>query len=72
MNARGIFRLRDMIGSKDTQSSAFINGPWYRAVPLPFYFGLPTRFRAAWAVITGDAVAVRWPEAGELEKALDK
>lgn len=43
---------------------------WVRAVPAPFYDGLLARCVAAWAVLTGRAYPVRWPEAGELEQAL--
>lgn len=40
---------------------------WVRAVPERASFG---RLRAAWAVLTGRAEALRWPEPGELEDAL--
>lgn len=66
-----IHRINNMIGSKDTAAGG-PNGPWYRAVPSPYYtFGLE-RIRAAWWVLTGKAHAVVWPSRGDLEKALDQ
>jgi hypothetical protein len=68
MTAWGIHRLGDMIAGKGitTQSSP---GVWVRAVPLP-YTG--ARIKAAWMVLTGRAYAVQWPEAGDLERALER
>ncbi len=42
-----------------------------RAVPEPYYTMGFERLRAAWWVITGKAHAVVWPEAGDLERALN-
>lgn len=61
-----IYTIRDLVGSADCQSSS--DGlRWSRAVPLPYYGGYLT---AAWAVLCGRAVAVRYPKNGELEQAL--
>lgn len=38
----------------------------------PFYYGLPGRLKGAWAVVTGKAHAVKWPELGELESAMTR
>lgn len=43
------------------------DGRWVIGVPLPYYGG---HLRGAWAVLTGKAVAMRYPVAGELEAAL--
>ncbi len=60
-----IYKLIDLIGDASVQSS---NGArWVRSVPLPFYGGY---LSAAWAVLRGRAVAVRYPKDGELEDAL--
>lgn len=69
MNGWGIHRLRDMIASNGPQVSA--DGKiWYRAVPEPYHtFGFQ-RLRATWAVLTGKAHAVQWPEPGEFERIL--
>lgn len=61
-----IYTIRDLIGSEDCKSGTQF-GRWSRAVPLPFYGGY---LSAAWAVLRGKAVAVRYPESGELEQAL--
>jgi hypothetical protein len=67
----GIHRLGSMIGSKHTQAGPN-GGPYFRAVPEPYWtFGLE-RLRATWWVLSGKAHAVVWPEAGDLEKALDR
>lgn len=71
MNGRGVFRLRDCIGSPDCQAG-LPDGRWVRAVPEPFYFGLITRLSAAREVLFGRAVAMQWPKAGDLEKALGR
>ena len=62
-----VHRLKDMIGSRDTHSTAFGFEGYFRAVPSPYRGG---RIRAAWAVLTGKAYAVKWPEPGEFEDAL--
>lgn len=72
-----IHSIRDMIGSRqaqtrleyDTGRGTRMTG-WVRAVPLPFFSGLLGRIRDAWSVILGRTYAVRWPKAGELERAL--
>lgn len=72
-----IHGLRNMIGSRNCSKQVefdtgrgTIRFGWARSVPLPFYGGLLDRISDAWAVITERAFAVRWPEAGELERAL--
>jgi hypothetical protein len=62
-----IYTIRSLVGSADCQSGPDAKGRWSRAVPLPFYGGY---LSAAWAVLRGRAVAVRYPESGELEQAL--
>lgn len=64
-----IHRLHHMIGSRQVGQSHPLMG-YVRAVPSPFYGGLLDRLRDAIAVVRGDAFAVKWPEGGELEKAL--
>jgi len=64
-----IHRLGRMIGSPQV-GCRLPNGLYVRAVPEPFFGGLFDRLRDAAAIIRGDAYAVRWPEAGELEAAL--
>ena len=72
-----IFHLRDLIGSAECQSEIRVKrqGTVYqayvRAVPMPFYDGLLARIRAAWEVVCRRAYPVAWPEAGELETALE-
>lgn len=68
MTGWGIHRLADMIGSKNV-GAELPDGKWVRGVPLP-YSG--NRAKAAWAVFTGKAYAVEWPQAGDLEKALSQ
>jgi hypothetical protein len=63
-----IYTLKDLIGSEDVKSSLSAFSPgWVRAVPLQFYSDYVS---AAWAVLRGRAVAVRYPMNGELEQAL--
>lgn len=57
-----IYKLADLFDpSVRTQLP---DGRWVLSVPLPFYGDY---LRAAWAVLRGRAVAVRYPVAGELE-----
>lgn len=70
MNKDGsIYHLRDMVGHVSVQTPIEIYG-YVRAVPSPFRGGLVCRIRGAWAVIKGQAYAIEWPKAGDLEKAL--
>lgn len=66
-----IHRLSDMIGSKNT-GARMADGRYVRAVPLPWNYRSKWNPREAWAVLWGRAHAVRWPEHGELEKALEQ
>lgn len=61
-----IYTIRGLVGSADC-STPDHQGRWSRAIPVPYYGGY---LAAAWAVLTGKAVAVRYPVAGELEQAL--
>lgn len=72
-----IFELADMIGGQSVSTHAedapnVGTGFPARAVPDPFSDGLLARLRSAWEVIAGRAYPVRWPKAGELERALRK
>lgn len=69
MNGLGVFKLRDCISS-DAQVG-LPDGRWVRAVPEPFD-SFRTRLTAAREVLFGRAVAMRWPEPGELEAALSR
>jgi hypothetical protein len=62
-----VYTIRALIGSADCQTGPDARGRWSRAVPLPCYGG---HLAGAWAVLTGKAVAVRYPVSGELEQAL--
>jgi hypothetical protein len=62
-----IYRLVDLIGAEDCKSGPDALGRWSRAVPVRYYGGY---LSAAWAVLRGRAVAVQYPESGELEQAL--
>lgn len=61
-----IYTIRDLVGDASC-TTPDERGRWSRAIPLPYYGGY---LSAAWAVLTGRAVAVRYPKAGELEQAL--
>lgn len=66
----GVNRLSSMFpqsGQVQTQR----NGRWVRAVAAPYRKNVFEALRAAWWVFTGKAEAVIWPEAGELEDAID-
>lgn len=62
-----IYAIRDLVGHADTQTGPDTRGRWSRSVPLHGDYG---RVAAAWAVLRGRAVAVRYPVSGELEQAL--
>lgn len=62
-----IYTIRDLVGSADCQAGPDAQGRWSRAIPVQFYGDY---VRAAWAVLRGRAVAVRYPASGELEQAL--
>lgn len=62
-----IYTIRSLVGSADCMTGPDGCGRWSRSVPLPYYGGYVS---AAWAVLRGRAVAVRYPKAGELEQAL--
>jgi hypothetical protein len=72
-----IFELRDMIGSPNVSVSVDKGKTgdardvrWARGVPEPFHDGLLARLRSAWEVACGRAYPCAWPEAGDLELAL--
>jgi len=62
-----IYTIRDLVGDESCKSGPDSRGRWSRAIPVPFYGGY---LQAAWAVLQGRAVAVRYPRSGELEQAL--
>lgn len=62
-----VYTIADLVGSSDVQSGPDRLGRWSRSIPLPFYSGY---VGAAWEVLRGRAVAVRYPSDGELEQAL--
>ena len=62
-----IYTLKNLVGSSDCQAGPDGYGRWSRAIPLQFYGGY---LSAAWEVLRGRAVAVRYPVSGELEQAL--
>jgi hypothetical protein len=66
-----VYRLADMIGSVNVATLIETYG-YVRAVPLPFQGGIICRLRGAVEVLRGNAYAVDWPKAGDLEKALDR
>ena len=69
MNNKGVFRLRDMIGSMGHETQ-MVDGRYVRGVPEPFWYGLFPRLRAAREIIAGRAYAVEWPKPGEIEAAM--
>jgi len=64
-----IFSLRDLIPDA-CMGRQIGTGQWVRAMHVPFQGGIIDRGRDAWAVLTGRAVAVRWPHDGEFEQAI--
>ena len=62
-----VYTIRDLIGTEDCKSCPRERERWSRSIPLPYYGGY---LSAAWEVLRGRAVAVRYPVAGELEQAL--
>jgi hypothetical protein len=78
-----IYRISHMIGSRTAMTvPAWARGrnpPYFaeapalvRAVPDPLPLDIIARCRAAWAVLVGRAHAVKWPQQGELEEAMDR
>lgn len=41
---------------------------WARAVCEPYHLSPVQRVKASWAVLTGKAHAVEWPQPGDLER----
>lgn len=66
-----IHKLSDMIAPYGCEAQSQVDGRWYRAVPMPYSETPLKRFRDAWAVLCGRVYAVRWPEVGELERAMN-
>lgn len=64
-----VYRLQSLLGSEDVKTGISYGAGtmWVRAVPIRFYAGY---LSAAWEVLRGRAVAVRYPIDGELEAAL--
>lgn len=71
-----IFELADMIGDECNTTGLRIKRqgriyPWVvRSVPEPFNDGLLARLRSAWEVVCGRAYPIKWPQPGELERAI--
>lgn len=68
-----VYHTIDFIPSPDCQTTIGGNrgiNLYVRAVALPFYEGLLGRIASAWQVLTGKAVAARYPQPGEFELAL--
>lgn len=66
----GVNRLSSMFPHSG-QVSTQRNGRWVRAVATPYRKNFFEAIRAAWWVFTGKAEAVVWPQAGDLEDAID-
>lgn len=66
-----VHRIADMIGASSVTTIDETCGQ-VRAVPVPFPGGVLCRLRGAIEVFRGNAYAVDWPSAGDLEKALDR
>lgn len=64
----GINRIGDMVSAHVRTQRG---GKWVCAVPTPYHKNIRESIRAAWWVFTGRAEAVIWPEAGDLEAAID-
>lgn len=62
MNGRCIHRLRDIY--HPNCQAGLSDGRWVAAVAEPYTAG---SLWAAWAVLTGKAVAFQWPKPGDLE-----
>jgi hypothetical protein len=59
-----MIELKHLIGSPDVTTEKG------RAVPMPYKHGIIGRLKDATAVLKGNAHAIKWPESGDLEKAL--
>ncbi len=66
-----IHTIDRVVGSKNCQTGLKTQGGerWVRAIPEPYTAG---SIQAAWWVLTGRAFALKWPEPGDLERALDR
>lgn len=64
-----VYRIRDLVGHSQCQAGLpYGAGTMYvRSIPIRYYGGY---VKAAWEVLRGRAVAVRYPIDGELEAAL--
>lgn len=60
-----IYTIRDLYDK--SVHAQLPDGRWVLSVPLPFY---GDQIRAAWAVLCGRAVALRYSVAGELEDVI--
>jgi len=63
-----IYKLRDLIPFADCGTP--LGDVWVRAMHERFYEGLISRIGSAWEVLMDRAVAVKWPEHGEFEAAI--
>lgn len=55
------YTLKELLETISDGSKVEVNGRWYPARPLGYY-SLRSRLKIAWAVFTGKADAVTWPE----------
>lgn len=65
-----IYRIQYIIGGIGRVSAGLPDGRWVVAVPEQFCGGILDRVRDAVAVFTGRAVALKWPELGEIDEAI--
>lgn len=63
----GVHRISDIYSHGN--QAGLPDGRYVAAVAEPYWCNGLERIRAAWWVLTGRAVAFRWPEPGDLERA---
>ena len=63
--------IHDMIGDSNTRVMR-MGLDSFRAVPAPYPLSALERIGAAYEVLMGRAHAVKWPEPGDLERALNE
>lgn len=61
-----MIELKHLIGSPDVTTEKG------RAVSQPYKHGIVSRFKDSLSVLKGNAHAIKWPEPGDLEKAMSK
>ncbi len=65
-----IYRIGYIIGGWGRVSAGLPDGRYVCAIPEQFCGGLIDRLNDAVAVFLGRAVALKWPELGEIDEAL--